>query len=146
MVDGKCTNRIPKDFTNDTITHIDGYPIYRRRSIENGGQSFITTIKNADNRWVVPYSPLLSKTFNAHINVKSCSSVKIKYIKYICKYVNKGSDMAVFKFYSNVNALRLNPNDEITYYQIIAGISAPMKLSGVFSVSKFMNEIQQLSI
>ncbi|GBM05724.1 hypothetical protein AVEN_190173-1 [Araneus ventricosus] len=72
MVDGKCTKRFPKDFINDTVTHIDGYPIYRRRSTENGGQSFIKTISNADididNRWVVPYSPLLSKTFNAHIN------------------------------------------------------------------------------
>jgi hypothetical protein len=31
--------------------------------------------------------------FNAHINVDFCCSVK--YIKYICKYVNKGSDMVV---------------------------------------------------
>ncbi|CAK1582844.1 unnamed protein product [Parnassius mnemosyne] len=91
MVDGKCTNRFPKDFTNDTVTHVDGYPIYRRRSTDNGGQSFIKTISNADididNRWVVQYSLLLSKTFNAHISVEFCSSVKS--IKYICKYVNE---------------------------------------------------------
>ncbi|XP_050335786.1 uncharacterized protein LOC126762783 [Bactrocera neohumeralis] len=121
MVDGKCTKRFPKDFTNDTVTHVDGYPIYRRRSTENGGQSFIKTISNADididNRWVVPYSPLLSKTFNAHINVESCSSVKS--IKYICKYVNKGSDMAVFRIENtNVHSPPLNQNDEITNYQI----------------------------
>ena len=47
-----------------------------------------------DNRWVVPYSPLLSKTYKAHINVEYCNSVKST--KYICQYVNKGSDMAVF--------------------------------------------------
>ncbi|GBL76140.1 hypothetical protein AVEN_234426-1 [Araneus ventricosus] len=127
MVDGKCTKRFPKDFINDTVTHIDGYPIYRRRSTENGGQSFIKTISNADididNRWVVPYSPLLSKTFNAHINVESCSSVKS--IKYICKYVNKGSDMAVFRIENtNVNAPPLNENDEITNYQIGRYISS----------------------
>ncbi|GBM86776.1 hypothetical protein AVEN_203254-1 [Araneus ventricosus] len=127
MVDGKCTKRFPKDFINDTVTHIDGYPIYRRRSPENGGQSFIKTISNADididNRWVVPYSPLLSKTFNAHINVESCSSVKS--IKYICKYVNKGSDMAVFRIENtNVNAPPLNENDEITNYQIGRYISS----------------------
>ncbi|XP_039951420.1 uncharacterized protein LOC120768715 [Bactrocera tryoni] len=56
MVDGKCTKRFPKDFTNDTVTHVDGYPIYRRRSTENGGQTFIKTISYADididNRWV----------------------------------------------------------------------------------------------
>ncbi|XP_044575177.1 uncharacterized protein LOC123258986 [Cotesia glomerata] len=86
MADGKCTKNFPKDFTNDTVTNVDGYPIYRRRNPENGGQSFIKNIINTDididNRWVVPYSPLLSKTYNAHINVEFCSSVKS--IKYIC--------------------------------------------------------------
>ncbi|XP_074000087.1 uncharacterized protein [Rhodnius prolixus] len=127
MVDGKRTKRFPKDFTNDTVTHVDGYPIYRRRSTENGGQSFIKTTNNGDididNRWVVPYSPLLSKTFNAHINVESCSSVKS--IKYICKYVNKGSDMAVFWIENNnVHSPPLNQNDEITNYQIGRYISS----------------------
>ncbi|XP_073995589.1 uncharacterized protein [Rhodnius prolixus] len=76
-----------------------------------------------DNRWVVPYSPLLSKTFNAHINVESCSSVKS--IKYICKYVNKGSDMAVFRIENNnVHSPPLNQNDEITNYQIGRYISS----------------------
>ncbi len=45
-----------------------------------------------DNSWVVPYCPVLSRMFNSHVNVEFCSSVKS--IKYICKYVNKGSDMA----------------------------------------------------
>lgn len=122
MVNGKCTKRFPKDFTNDTITNVDGYPIYRRRNIDNGGQSFIKKINNADididSRWVVPYSPLLSKTFNAHINVEFCSSVKS--IKYICKYVNKGSDMALFR----VENTNVNKNDKITNYQIGRYISS----------------------
>ncbi|XP_044596943.1 uncharacterized protein LOC123273567 [Cotesia glomerata] len=76
-----------------------------------------------DNRWVVPYSPLLSKTYNAHINVEFCSSVKS--IKYICKCVHKGSDMAVFRVENtNVNAPPVNKNDEITLYQIGRYISS----------------------
>ncbi|CAF4851971.1 unnamed protein product [Pieris macdunnoughi] len=127
MADGKCTKNFPKDFTNDTITNVDGYPIYRRRSPDNGGRSFIKNINNTDididNRWVVPYSPLLSKTYNAHINVEFCSSVKS--IKYICKYVHKGSDMAVFRVENtNVNAQPVNKNDEITLYQIGRYISS----------------------
>ncbi|CAF4944016.1 unnamed protein product [Pieris macdunnoughi] len=48
MADGKCTKNFPKDFTNDTITNVDGYPIYRRRSPDNGGRSFIKNINNTD--------------------------------------------------------------------------------------------------
>ena len=40
-----------------------------------------------DNSWIVPYSPLISKTFKTHRNVEYCYSVKS--IKCICKYVIK---------------------------------------------------------
>ncbi|XP_055948334.1 uncharacterized protein LOC129981502 [Argiope bruennichi] len=100
MENGKCKKNFPKPYTNDTITDIDGYPMYRRRNTDNGGHTFIMRLPNFtnqvefDNQWVVPYSPLLSKTYEAHINVELCSSVKS--IKYICKYVNKCSDLAIF--------------------------------------------------
>ena len=62
------------------------------------------------------------KRFNAHINVEFCSSVK--FIKYICKYVNKGSDTAVFQIHNiDVNAPQLNGN-EIMHYQISQYISS----------------------
>ncbi|GBP53109.1 hypothetical protein EVAR_97113_1 [Eumeta japonica] len=61
---------------------------------------------SVDNRWVVPYNPLLSRIFNAHINVEFCQSVKA--IKYICKYIHKGSDQATFSLQSN--------NDEVEKY------------------------------
>ena len=63
-----------------------------------------------DTRWVVPYSPLLCKTFKAHINVELCSSVKS--IKYIYKYIHKGSDKAIFAVQN------VNDNDEVTRYQM----------------------------
>ncbi|GBP79936.1 hypothetical protein EVAR_75309_1 [Eumeta japonica] len=49
---------------------------------------------------------IISRTFNAHINVEYCHSVQA--IKYICKYINKGSDQATF-------GVR-NPNDEVENY------------------------------
>lgn len=128
MAEGKCTKRFPKQFTNETITNVDGYPIYRRRNTENGGHSYTHKINqdsfiDIDNRWVVPYSPLLTKTFNAHINVEFCSSVKS--IKYICKYINKGSDMAVFNIQNTeVNTAGSITNDELTGYQIGRYISS----------------------
>ncbi|KAH8394376.1 hypothetical protein KR215_007025 [Drosophila sulfurigaster] len=63
-----------------------------------------------DNNWIVPYSPLISKTFKTHCNVEYCNSVKS--IKYICKYFTKSSDMAVFGLQSS------NTNDEISRYQV----------------------------
>jgi len=50
---------------------------------------------------------VLSRTFGAHINVEYCNSVKS--IKYICKYITKGSDQAAFGFE--------NDNDEVKLYE-----------------------------
>ncbi|GFS58894.1 helitron_like_N domain-containing protein [Trichonephila clavipes] len=41
MSDGKCTKRYPRKLVSDTITDNDGYPLYRRRSVEDGGKSVI---------------------------------------------------------------------------------------------------------
>lgn len=122
MENGTCTKKYPKDLLAYTITGLDGYPLYRRRSTDDGGHSFTLNMRHnddgidIDNRWVVPYSPLLSKTYKAHINIEYCNSVKS--IKYICKYVNKGSDMAVF------SVQNVNENDEITRYQMGRYISS----------------------
>ncbi|GBP04279.1 hypothetical protein EVAR_6503_1 [Eumeta japonica] len=78
MSDGKCTKKYPKPYLNDTKTEDDGYPKYRRRSPKNGG--FTAKIRlqgrdelEIDNQWVLPYNPLLSKMFQAHINVEYCN-------------------------------------------------------------------------
>ena len=103
----------------ETQTGEDEYPIYRRRKPDDGG--FTAKIKMkiggeykeiiVDNSWVVPYSPILSKMFQAHINVESCQSVKS--IKYICKYVYKGSDQAVFGLEGNQQN-----HDEVEKFQM----------------------------
>ncbi|GBP12991.1 hypothetical protein EVAR_81528_1 [Eumeta japonica] len=102
--------KYPRRLVNETQTGEDGYPVYRRRDAANGGLSASLNIRGRnftiDNSWIVPYSPLLCRTFNAHINVEYCHSVQA--IKYICKYINKGSDQATF-------GVR-NPNDEVENY------------------------------
>ncbi|KAI8430431.1 hypothetical protein MSG28_000708 [Choristoneura fumiferana] len=92
MKNNACSKRYPRPLVAETQTGDDGYPQYRRRSPEQGG--FTVNIKGVelDNRWVVPFNPVLSRIFNAHLNVEYCNSVKS--IKYVCKYVNKGSDQA----------------------------------------------------
>ena len=72
MAKGRCKKQYPRLLVPNTITSNDGYPQYRRRYTEDGGKTTIikkhngTTIE-VDDHWVLPYSPLLSKTFNAHI-------------------------------------------------------------------------------
>lgn len=110
MKNGICSKKYPRRFVSNTQTGEDGYPVYRRRDVYNGGRIATLNIRGGtitvDNRWIVPYSPMLCKTFNAHINVEYCHSVQA--IKYICKYINKGSDQATF-------GVR-NPNDEVQKY------------------------------
>jgi hypothetical protein len=129
MVEGKCSKRFPRQLVSETITGNDGYPLYRRRSIDDNGNS--TTVKvnrqdiEGDNHWVVPFSPLLCKAYKAHIKVEFCHSVKS--IKYICKYVNKGGDMAVFGVAAE------NSNDEVTQYQMGCYVSINEGMWRLFS-------------
>lgn len=129
MNDGKCSKRYPRQLTSETITGNDGYPQYRRRSTDDNGRSITLKVRNndvlIDNRWIVPYCPLLSKIYKAHINVEYCNSVKS--IKYICKYVNKGSDMAVF------GVAPANNLDEIKQYQMGRYISSNEAIWRIFS-------------
>ena len=91
MVYGKCSKRYPRALLPETVTGNDGYLLYRHRSITYNGRSTVVKVNQqnieVDNRWIVPYSPLVSKTFKVRINVEFCHSVKS--IKYTCKYVNK---------------------------------------------------------
>lgn len=102
MKNPQSTTRYLRRFLNKTQIGENGYPCYRRRNRENGG--FQTRIRtkignqytelDADNRWVVPYSPILAKMLRAHINDEYCN--KVTSIKYLRKYVNKVSDMTVY--------------------------------------------------
>ena len=66
MADGKCSKQYPRGLIAETITRNCGYPLYHRRSTANNGRSTIVKVNQQDieidNRWIVPYSRLLSKT------------------------------------------------------------------------------------
>ena len=114
--DGRCSKSYPKQFKADTQLRADSFPLYRRRSPEDGGQ--VATInmrvmgscvtQEIDNRWIVPYNKLLLRSLNCHCNVELCMSIKS--IKYVLKYVHKGCDQATF-------ALRSDQVDEISDFQ-----------------------------
>ena len=98
MEDGKCTKGYPKAYQKYTlIDPVSSFPVYRRRSEEDGGRTMI--IKRggitfvATNAMVVPYNPYLSLMFNCHINVEKSNSARNT--KYLYKYVTKGPDRAM---------------------------------------------------
>lgn len=95
MSEGRCTKKYPRGFMEETLTGEDGYPLYRRRSPEDGGRIFNKRVRGQmtqiDNRWVVPYNPTLLRLFPGHMNIEICHSVRS--IKYLFKYVYKGSDI-----------------------------------------------------
>ena len=131
-VDNKCSKNFPKEFTKDTISSKDGFPLYRRR---NDNKKIVCKQQILDNRSVVPYNPFLCTKYNAHINVEICNSVQA--VKYLYKYVYKGHDkvMAEFKnaekekniddFLTTApNARKINKHDEIETYINARYISA----------------------
>ncbi|XP_072088255.1 uncharacterized protein [Arachis hypogaea] len=87
MKDGKCSKFYPKRFVDQTSFDEDGYPIYRRR---NTGVTVKINDVDIDNRFVVPYNPLLLMKYQADINLEFCNKSNV--IKYLFKYVNKGLD------------------------------------------------------
>ena len=88
MVNGKGSKGYPKAFSNQTNwTQQSSYPNYRRRSVENDGASAVVGDYVVDNRWVVPYSPLMLLMYGAHINVEACVSPFAA--KYLFLYINK---------------------------------------------------------
>ena len=124
MKDGKCTKKFPKEYIKETRSDLEGYPLYRRRRLEDGGHE-TTVVRGGkewpiDNRWVVPYNPLLSKAFKAHLNVELCTSIKA--IKYVCKYICKGTDMACFGLEDGKKPK--NKNDEVELYILARYISS----------------------
>ena len=69
----------------------DSYSVYRRRE---DGQKVKVRKECLDNRWVVPYNPILLMRYNCHINVGICCSIKS--VEYLYKYIYKGHDRTSF--------------------------------------------------
>ena len=100
-----CSKGYPKPFKNRTTFTKKCYPEYRRRTPERGGGS--ATIKVAgkpftlDSQWIVPYNKFTAWKYNAHLNLEAVENVSA--LKYLFKYVAKGTDKAVFKIVPDEN-------------------------------------------
>ncbi|XP_062080881.1 uncharacterized protein LOC133785677 [Humulus lupulus] len=116
MMQDRCTKHFPKKFNDQTTIDTDGFPIYKRRNtgihVEKKGVLL-------DNRYVVPYHRNLVVKFDAHINVEVCNYSRS--VKYLFKYVHKGSDRTTATMESIDTAKEI---DEIKTYLDCRYISA----------------------
>jgi hypothetical protein len=115
MVNGVCSKDFPKEFVENTLLEVNGYPHYRRT---DNGQSVKVRNVEVDNRWVVPYNPYLCKKYKAHINLEACMTIKS--VKYLFKYVYKGHDCANIEVRTGELA-----RDEVTNFLDARYVSAP---------------------
>ena len=118
MKDGKCSKGFPKPLAEVTKANVDGFPVYKRSRRPTG--TLIINGKEYDNatinQWVVPYNPYLSQKYDCHINVEVCTALSV--IKYLYKYVYKGSDKAIITIETvrgEGQQSRLEPNEILRF-------------------------------
>ncbi|GMF37851.1 unnamed protein product [Phytophthora fragariaefolia] len=132
MKDGKCTKGFPKSLLEVTQANLDGFPLYRRRRHEPGVLIFKDRRYDNEtvNQWVVPYNPYLCQTYDCHINVEVCTMIGA--IKYLYKYVFKGSDRAVLTIEAvrDPREPRSEPNEILRFLnaRYISPVEAAMRL------------------
>uniref|UniRef100_A0A183FBM3 Helitron_like_N domain-containing protein n=2 Tax=Heligmosomoides polygyrus TaxID=6339 RepID=A0A183FBM3_HELPZ len=125
MKNGRCSKKFPKPFRTDTSLSVDGYPEYRRR---DDGRFVMCRGTGMNNRFVVPYSPYLTRLFRAHINVEVCALLHV--VKYVYKYVYKGSDRARVRLSRAGDEETVH--DEIENYIDARYVCAPEAIHRVF--------------
>uniref|UniRef100_A0A0R0JLL6 ATP-dependent DNA helicase n=1 Tax=Glycine max TaxID=3847 RepID=A0A0R0JLL6_SOYBN len=120
----------PKKFHGATIVDQDGFPVYRRR---NDGHTIMKNGIELDNRFVVPYNPQLLLKYKTHLNVEWCNQSTS--IKYLLKYINKGSDRitAAPGNHHNSNGDNTQVQDEIKQYLDYRYVSPPEACWKIFA-------------
>ncbi|XP_076043852.1 uncharacterized protein LOC143026948 [Oratosquilla oratoria] len=102
----KCGKGFPKPCRSDLLFGNNGYPLYRRRAVGEGGHFFKKRIKG--------------KTItvdNAHFNVECSNSIKC--IAYVTRYVNKGCDRILYSKMAEGDIV-----DEVKNYQEACYVNA----------------------
>jgi len=143
-----CEKDFPKRFVDRTAVSESTYPTYQRRSPDDGGRTHTKKIRGqdviVDNSWVVPFNPFLSLKYSAPINVEIVNSVSS--VKYIYKYVTKGSDRVTIRL-ANGQEKDIT-NDEIERFVDARYISASEAYWRLyeFPIQQMQPSVQKLPI
>jgi len=115
MDDNSCTKHDPKCFCDGSIIEKNGFVKYK---CQDDGRSVAIRDKNMDSRWAILYIYDLCVKYDAHINVERCAQKTV--IKYLHKYMHKGSNRATIVIEDNVQNLEHGVGPH--HYQHINGI------------------------
>ena len=131
----ECTKKYPMPYSlHTTQNQKNNKPQYRRRKPSDGGQTVTQYCRDTkrevtmDNRWVVPYNPYLLRKYDCHLNLEIVASVMG--IKYITKYLTKGSDRVMVQ-----NSDGSMAEDEIQTFINARYITASMALGHIFGLN-----------
>ncbi|KAL3106584.1 hypothetical protein niasHT_018226 [Heterodera trifolii] len=144
MADGKCIKHFPKPYEYDNVYSENAYPRYRRRppppsaeaALQNPEQfgrvfeykdRFGKLIKK-DNAHVVAFNPFLSAKYRSHVNVEFVAGDGC--VKYLCKYVMKGADMAFIKISGQEGTLAYDEYHQLRLARYITSMEAVMSMWG----------------
>uniref|UniRef100_A0AC34RS69 ATP-dependent DNA helicase n=1 Tax=Panagrolaimus sp. JU765 TaxID=591449 RepID=A0AC34RS69_9BILA len=162
-VDGRCTKRFPKPYSQQTLLNGDEYPVYRRRpppppdaqrpftELEQQcmGNEFVLQRSNQvgmvlNNCHVVPYNPFIALKYDTHHNLEFIGEAKCE--DYIFKYVMKGHDMAYIRLTGNQSGV-VN-YDEIAHtfrVRFMTSMEAMWRMYG-FPICKLSNTVYALYV
>ncbi|KAK6764076.1 hypothetical protein RB195_024415 [Necator americanus] len=126
--DERCANRFSKQIRESTSMETDSYQWYRRRNrtiriVEINGRVY-------SDEWFVPTNLYLLMKFNCHVNVKICGTISA--VKYLYKYIYKGSDRARITIESDSDGSGNQVVDEIKQHLSTRYVCSPQALHKVF--------------
>ena len=150
---GKCTKEYPKPLRKESYHAEESYPVYRRRHTKDGGFTakvqckylktifgFANTEVTVDNSVVVPYNPMLLYRYRSHINVEIVAS--ISGLKYLFKYIHKGSDRVVIE--AKTGQKVKNEVDNYINGRYLSGTEADWNIRG-FGISHIYPPVETLT-
>ncbi|XP_046405004.1 uncharacterized protein LOC124170300 [Ischnura elegans] len=110
---GKCSKRFPRAENDVTNADRRGFILYRRPCEESVR---IRRNRVITDKWIVPYNPAVLLMLECHCNLEVSTSQRV--IKYLFKYIIKGSDRA------RVAIVEEQRRDEVENYANLRYISA----------------------
>ncbi|KAL3110848.1 hypothetical protein niasHT_014785 [Heterodera trifolii] len=137
LVDGKCIKHFPKPYEYDNVYSENAYPRYRRRppppSVEEAQQNpeqYGKIFEYKDR-----YGKLIKKD-NAHVVAFNPFFINVEFVagdgcvKYLCKYVMKGADMAFIKISGQEGTLAYDEYHQLRLARYITSMEAVMSMWG----------------